>query len=174
MNITNAQRRLKLSAGQIIERADFKVSERIIKDAHKQAVQFSGLGSTAVRLEILRIAYEAIEEALPDLLRAYNAERQSLWFNRHQLDHIVRQSVETFYEGVKRHLAPSIKLLIGGDDGVSDKALLERKTLTLTRVEEHFRHPGILPPHQRHAIAFALVMAIVGAGLATLGRIIVK
>lgn len=172
MNLTREQARLKLSVEQIIERADFKATERISKEADSRGLK--AMGSNGHALDVVRISYEVIEEALPELFKAYDAERSRLWVNRHQLDYLLRVNIKRYYEGGRRHMLPSVQLLLSEGQKFITQAWHERETLTLARVEEHFRHPGILPPHQRHAIAFAIAMAVLGVILATLGRVLVQ
>jgi hypothetical protein len=136
------------------------------------------LGNSRKVVEDARVAGEVIEAALPELFAAYDAERSRMFFGGSVLNSVVREGISNFYDGVMRHNPDDRQnWLTGSVHGFYKEALNERRKLTLARAEEHFRHPGILPPLQRHPIA-ALVATNLSTALLTflltmLGRALV-
>lgn len=174
MTLTREQRTLKSSLDGIIDRATFKYATRVNLEADKPAATKQAFWGSGHLLEVSRIASEVIEEMLPEAFQAYNAERSRLWFNRSQLNYLLRDAVNAYYDHCKRQMPSPKDWMLKLDYDVSHVSLQERRKLTLARVEEHCRHPGVLPPLQRHPIAALVITNIATALLTILGRMLVK
>lgn len=166
-NLTTRARRLQKSVTQIITTTDFNASVRITTEADTHAAKNSAFGSSGHAREVSRITHEEIEKALPSIFTAYDAERSALWWNQHSLDWVVREGVSNYFEGLTSRNTKGNKAF-NRPEGEYRNLYEERRTLIMDALETKFRHPGLLPPHQRYAIAFGLFMLALGSGLGVL------
>lgn len=156
--------RLTESLKGVLKSADFETAMRISREVDTDATKMGAWGGSAYFLECSRIANEEIGKVLARMFTAYNAERSGRIVDHADLDQLLRQAVDDFFAAVVRH-GPDKKEFWGADQSWYLESLNEYRRHTSTLVEEHIRHPGLQPWHQRHSLKVAFFGAVAGGVL---------
>jgi hypothetical protein len=153
--------RLRLGLNYIVEEADHAASVASA-EASGQAAMNGGLRNSRTAILHSNVVEQILHQRLPAMFRIYTQERERFWSDPRGLKEPVRESIEQYFQLAARHIGDR-KATIGSTVAIYDKLLAEARERALVGAEAHFLHPGVRYWHERNALKFAAVCALIGA-----------